>query len=267
MGPRRRARPRGASRAGRPGLAPPRTGSVVSVEPSPSAWAASSRFCTAGKTEASIDWGRSAGCRRTRPRAPGRRRCRPWPRGRRRAGRRGRDAAPRAPGRRPATARAVSSPIVARRRVAHDDEDEGLAVLGARRVRRRGQDAGDRLVVHVVGEERPRRPLGEHHLEEVGIGVGHGGRWYRAGVRDRPTAGGLGAVRTAPLPLALHRPAAGARHDDVVRNDGGGGQEADGGRRCRIARRGAQGDHRAADRHVQGGRGARDRCSTSPTPC
>ncbi len=38
-------------------LPPPRTGSVVSVEPSPSVWAASSRFCTAGKTEASIDWG------------------------------------------------------------------------------------------------------------------------------------------------------------------------------------------------------------------
>ena len=35
---------------------PPRTGNVVRVEPSPSAWAASSRFWTAGKTEASMAW-------------------------------------------------------------------------------------------------------------------------------------------------------------------------------------------------------------------
>jgi len=55
----------------------------------------------------------------------------------------------------------------AQRGVAHHDEDEGLAVLGARRVGGGREDAGDRLVVHVVGEERAGGPLGEHHLEEV----------------------------------------------------------------------------------------------------
>ena len=48
----------GTTSGGRPrrpdSSSPPRTGSVVSVEPRPSAWAASKRFCTAGKTEASM---------------------------------------------------------------------------------------------------------------------------------------------------------------------------------------------------------------------
>ena len=56
-----------------------------------------------------------------------------------------------------------------------------------------------------------------------------------------PTAGpvpprgrGLGAAEATPLPLALHRPRAGARHDGVAEIDGGRGEEAHGGRRRRI---------------------------------
>ncbi len=100
-----RARPR-AGRPSRSGSSsPPSTGSVVSVEPRPSACAARSRFCTAGKTEASMAGGEGeAGVaahddqdRRRGDAAHG-------ARGRRRAGRRGRGAAPRGPGPRPARA-------------------------------------------------------------------------------------------------------------------------------------------------------------------
>ena len=243
---------------GRTSSSPPRTGSVVSVEPSPSAWAASSRFCTAGKTEASMDCGIGQ---------PGvaadhdQHRC-------------GGDAAHgpavdvtqegggealllERPGAALPQARRQLADGGAQAGIADDDEHEGLAVLRARRVRGRREDARDGLVVDVVGKERPGRPLGVHHLEEVGSGRATAADGTEQGSGPpRTPAAGLGAAEAAPLPLALHRPGAGARHDDVVGDDGGGGQEADGGRRCRIARRGAQGDHRPADRQVQGGRGA-----------
>ena len=44
----------GRSKRGRPARRRPRTGNVVSVDPSPRAWAASNRFCTAGKTDAAM---------------------------------------------------------------------------------------------------------------------------------------------------------------------------------------------------------------------
>ncbi len=53
-GPLRGARLRAGAQGESGSSSPPRTGSVVSVEPSPSAWAAKSRFCTAGNTEASM---------------------------------------------------------------------------------------------------------------------------------------------------------------------------------------------------------------------
>ena len=89
----------------------------------------------------------------------------PWSTSRRKAGDSRCSSSALAP---PSHRRAVSAPMRgAQRGVAHDDEDEGLAVLRARRVGRRGQDPGDGGVVDVVGEERPGGPLGVDHVEEV----------------------------------------------------------------------------------------------------
>ena len=167
------------------------TGSVVSVEPRPSAWAASSRFCTAGKTEASSVCGKVS---RVSPQtttstgARGDASHRPVVHVVEEGG--GQSLLLEGPGAALPQARRHGADGGAQRGLAHDDEHEGLAVLGAGRVGGRGQDADDRVVVDVVGEERTGGPLGVHHVEEVGRHGGDGSD------RDEgpPPVVGLGAA-------------------------------------------------------------------------
>ena len=202
--------------------------------------------------------GRSAGCRRTPRRARARRRRRPWRRGRRRAGRRARGVAPRAPWRRPPTGAPSARRWrrAARRRARRRRRRAGCSPRWARGWPRSGS----------ARRWRRRRRRGGTTGRPAGCAPR---RRSRAGSRARsrrpmvPTAGrraGPGADWAPPRrPRYLWR-CTGPGPVPAMRNgggiDGGGGQEADGGRRCRIARRRAQGDHRAADRQVQGGRGA-----------
>ena len=111
----------------------------------------------------------------------------------------------------------------AQRGVAHDDEDEGLAVLRARRVGGRGQDPGHGGVVDVVGEERPGGPLGVHHLEEVGRTAADGtdqagGRRWSARIGRRSRRPRYLWRCTGPGPVPAMTVWWGI--------DGGGGQEA-----------------------------------------
>ena len=128
----------------------------------------------------------------------------------------------------------------------------------------------DGLVVDVVGQERPGRPLGVDHVEEVGHGTGrsrvrHGepmvpSRWTAA------PSGRIGRRRGDPLPLAPHRPgpvpAMTSGRDRRRRGTGGRGWQTAPHRRKRCSRA-SSGSRPASPRSWSSG----DRCSTSPTPC
>ena len=204
---------------------PPRTGKVVSVEPSPSACAASRRFCTAGKTEAGRDCSKvrrvsphtttSTGAAAMPPMAP-------WSTSRRKAGESRSSSSARAP---PCHSRAVSSPMAARTAASRTTtKTKGwlFSALGAwvAAVRTRATV----VVVDVVGQERAGGPLGVHHLEEVGHGEpmvpSRDVRCARAGCADW-------APPRHPLPWALLGRASACRD--------GGPHWAEGDRRLTVA--------------------------------
>ncbi len=156
---------------------PLRVGSVVRVDPSPSAWAARSRFWTAGKMEESRD---SAKVRRVSPADDDEHGC-PGASAHRTlvhiGQERGRQSAlfhvPGTPFPDPGGDVADGGADVG---VAHHDEHEGLAVLRRRRVRGGGQDFGHGGVVDILGSEGSGGALAEDYIEEVGHGGDGTGR-------------------------------------------------------------------------------------------
>ena len=141
----------------------------MSVDPRPRAWAASSRFWTAGKTEAAerrgegqpgvaADHDQHGGGRHAAAGAPVH------------LGEEGGREALRLerPGPSLPEARGNAADGGADGRVAHHNEDEGLAVLRRGGVHGRRQDFRHGGVVDIVGPEAPGGTLGQHHVEELG---------------------------------------------------------------------------------------------------
>ena len=214
-----------------------------------------------------------------------RRRCRPWRHDRRRAGKRGRGVPPRRPGRRLARARAPSvrrwSGAIAGSRTTTKTKGWLFSALGAwvAAVRMRAtvssstssgrkeraarcvwttskkSGTGAEAVASVLPDDRcgiRPRPAREVVPSRWTGRPDRAGGWIGRGRGDFATVSAASA--RGPVPAMT-----------TWSGRGGGGQEAEGGRRRRIARRTAQGDHRAADRSSPRSSSSEDPCSISPT--